>query len=52
MFQNSKLILPTYRARNTKLMKFEWVKSDLKRRFYELNKSSGKLVNTENVFEL
>jgi hypothetical protein len=25
--------------------KFEWMKTELKRRFYELNKISGKLVN-------
>ena len=34
----------------TNLTQFEWVKSELKRIFYELNKISGKLVIIENVF--
>ena len=29
---------------------FEWVESELKWTFYELNKSSGKTENYENVF--
>jgi len=34
-------------------MQFEWVKSDLKWRFYELNKSNGKLVICwKCIFEL
>jgi hypothetical protein len=32
------------------LTQFEWMKTELKRRFYEVNKSSGNLVNTGNVF--
>ena len=30
--------------------KFEWMKTELKRVFYEHYKISGKLVNSENVF--
>ena len=34
----------------TKLTQFERVNSELKRSFFEQNKSSGISVNTENVF--
>jgi len=34
----------------TNLTQFEWIKSELKRIFYELKKFSGKLVIIENVF--
>jgi len=32
------------------LTQFEWVKSELKQYFFELNKTSGIFANTENVF--
>ena len=32
------------------LTQFEWIKSELKRIFHELNKISGKLIIIENVF--
>ena len=32
------------------LTQFEWIKTELKQRFYELNKINGKTVNSENVF--